>query len=187
MSAASQLPRLMTVAEFLDWPTPDGSDRWELVDGVPIAMAPASDRHGTIHAEVARLLGNHLADARPDCRVIVEPGTKPDEHNLRIPDLTVTCGPIDPAARFSNPVLIVEILSPSNWRKTMRNVTSYSSIEGLAEVLVLHSQRMLAQVFRSGATGAWDDITTITAGDELVELTSVGFSAPLAAFYRTVD
>jgi hypothetical protein len=66
-------------------------------------------------------------------------------------------------------------------------VTSYSSIEGLAEVLVLHSQRMLAQVFRSGATGAWDDITTITAGDELVELTSVGFSAPLAAFYRTVD
>jgi hypothetical protein len=32
MSAASQLPYLMTVAEFLDWETPDGSDRWELID-----------------------------------------------------------------------------------------------------------------------------------------------------------
>ena len=124
MSAAN-LPYLMTVAEFLDWPTPDGSDRWELVDGVPMAMAPASDRHGIIHAQAVYLLAGHLADSRPDCRVIVEPGTKPDDHNLRIPDLTVTCGPIpppgDPAARFSNPVLVVEILSPSNWRKTMRN------------------------------------------------------------------
>lgn len=118
MSAANQLP----VDEFLDWPTPDGSDRWELVDGVPVAMAPASDRHGRIHAEVARLLGNHLADTHPECSVIVEPGTKPDDHNLRIPDLTVTYGPTDPAARFSTPVLIVEILSPSNWQKTMRNV-----------------------------------------------------------------
>jgi Uma2 family endonuclease len=135
MSAANQLPTLMTVAEFLNWPTPDGSDRWELVDGVPVAMAPASDRHGTIHAQAVYLLAGHLADARPDCRVIVEPGTKPDDHNLRIPNLTVTCGPLDPAARFSISVLIVEILSPSNWQKTMRNVDSYVSIDGLVEVL----------------------------------------------------
>ena len=183
--SAHQLPTLMTVAEFLDWPTPDGSDRWELVDGVPVAMAPASDRHGRIHAEVARLLGNHLAEHRPECSVIVEPGTKPDDHNLRIPDLTVTCGPIDPSARFSNPVLIVEILSPSNWRKTMDNVIRYASIEGLSEVLVLHSQQMLAQVFRRGASGAWDDIAGLAFDDELVELTSIGFTAPLVAFYRT--
>jgi hypothetical protein len=56
-------------------------------------------------------------------------------------------------------------------------------IEGLAAVLVLHSGRMLAQVFRRGASDAWDEITAITAGDELVELTSIGFSTPLAAFY----
>ena len=61
MSAASQLPYLMTVAEFLDWETPDGFDRWELIDGTPEAMAPASDRHGAIHGEVARLIGNHLS------------------------------------------------------------------------------------------------------------------------------
>jgi Uma2 family endonuclease len=186
MSSANQLPYLMTVAEFLDWPTPDGSDRWELVDGVPVAMAPASDRHATILGEISRVIGNHLAEHRPDCRVLIEPGTRPNNLNVRIPDLSVTCGPIDPAARFGNPVLIVEILSPSNWRKTMRNVASYAAIEGLAEVLVLHSARMLAQVFRSGTSGAWDDITVVTAGAEFVELTSIGFAAPLGAFYRTV-
>jgi Uma2 family endonuclease len=187
MSAASQLPHLMSVAEFLDWPTPDGSDRWELVDGVPVAMAPASDRHGAILGEIARLIGNHLAEQRPDCRVLIEPGTRPNEHNVRIPDLSVTCGPLDAGARFGAPVLIVEILSPSNWRKTMRNVSSYSSIEGLAEVLVLHSGRMLAQVFRRGASDAWDEIAAVVAGDEAVALDSIGFSVPLAAFYRTVS
>jgi len=72
-SAANQLPYLMTVAEFLDWETPDGSDRWELIDGTPEAMTPASDRHGPI-----------------------ESGTRPNEHNVRVPDLSITCGPLDP-------------------------------------------------------------------------------------------
>lgn len=186
MSAAT-LPSSMTASEFLDWPTPDGSARWELVEGVPVAMAPASDRHSAIQAETARLIGNHLAEHRPECRVLIEPGTRPDDHNVRIPDLSVTCGPIDPAARFSTPVLIVEILSPSNWPKTMRNVASYAAIDGLVEVLVLDSTQMLAQVFRRhGSLGPWDDIATVAAGDETVTLTSIGFSAPLAAFYRTV-
>jgi Uma2 family endonuclease len=184
MSAASQL-HFFTAEEFLAWEPPDGSDRWELVDGVPVAMAPASDRHGAIQAEAARLIGNHLADTRPDCRVISEPGTQPDHINVRIPDLSVTCGPIDPTARFGNPIVILEILSPSNWRKTMRNVGSYAAIEGLTEVLVLHSTRMLAQVFRRGSADAWDEMAVMTAGDELVELTSMGFTAPLSAFYRT--
>jgi Uma2 family endonuclease len=125
-------------------------------------------------------------ERRPDCRVVIEPGTRPSGHNVRIPDLRVTCGPIDPTARFGNPVLIVEILSPSNRQKTMRNVASDASIEGLAEVFVLYSTRMLAQVFRRGASGAWDEIAAMTASDELVELTRIGFTTPLGAFYRTV-
>jgi hypothetical protein len=117
----------------LAWETPDGSDRWELVDGVPVAMASASDRHAMIQAEAARLLGNHFAEHRQefhdvarhgflirwsnisecwttltalclsgadlrvalrDCRVLIAPGTRPNEHNVRIPDLSVACGPI---------------------------------------------------------------------------------------------
>jgi hypothetical protein len=69
----------------------------------------------------------------------------------------------------------------------MRNVASYASIEGLVEVLVLHSTRMLAQVFRQGASGVWDEIAARTTSDEPVELTSIGLMAPLAAFYRTAE
>jgi Uma2 family endonuclease len=55
MSAANQ-PDLMTVDEFLAWVTPDGSERWELVEGRPWAMAPSSPRHGAIANEVGRLI-----------------------------------------------------------------------------------------------------------------------------------
>jgi Uma2 family endonuclease len=185
MSAANQLPYLMTVAEFLDWETPDGSDRWELIDGTPEAMAPASDRHGAIHGEVARLIGNHLADKRPDCRVIIESGTRPNEHNVRVPDLSITCGPPDPDARPGNPLLVIEILSPSNWRRTWANVTLYKTVPGIQEILVLHSTKIEADLLRREPGGAWprEPLHRI-AGDD-IPLESIGFAAPLVAFYRT--
>jgi Uma2 family endonuclease len=104
MSAASQLPHPMSVAEFLDWDPPPGTDpdRWELRDGRPVAMAPSSPRHGAIAAQAARLLGNHL-DGHPRCRVVIEPGIQPRvraAHNARIPDLGVTCAPIETEDRL---------------------------------------------------------------------------------------
>ena len=74
MSAANQLPATMTAVEFLAW---NPADRWELVDGTPRAMAPASPKHGAIQGEAARLIGNHLIERDPRCRVVVEPGIQP--------------------------------------------------------------------------------------------------------------
>ena len=50
--AARKLPPLMTVAEFLEWPGDGTGTRYELVDGVLRAMAPASDNHGTIQTNL---------------------------------------------------------------------------------------------------------------------------------------
>jgi Uma2 family endonuclease len=66
----------MTVTEFLAW-NPQDSDRCELIDGTPQAMAPAAPRHGAIQNEVGRLIGNRLAELRPACRVITETGIQP--------------------------------------------------------------------------------------------------------------
>jgi Uma2 family endonuclease len=121
MSAANQ-PDLMTVAEYLDWVTPDGSERWELVEGRPWAMAPSSPLHGMVAAQVAYLFGSHLQD-HPRCRGVVEPGVQPRVRgrlNVRIPDYGVTCTPIEPDARLLHePVVLVEILSPSNTKDAL--------------------------------------------------------------------
>jgi Uma2 family endonuclease len=188
MSAANQLPDLMTVAEFLVWETPDGSNRWELVEGAPEAMAPSSPRHGAIAARVARLLDQHL-DGHPRCRVIAEPGVRPRVRgrlNVRIPDIGVTCSPSEPEDRLlREPVVLVEILSPSNPKDTWANVWSYTSIPSVREILVLHTAQLRADLLARSADGTWpEDPATLEAADTVV-LESIGFSAPLAAFYRT--
>ena len=40
MSTALNLPNTMTLAEFLTW-NPPSEGFWQLIDGVPTAMAPA--------------------------------------------------------------------------------------------------------------------------------------------------
>ena len=179
----------MTVAEFLVWTPPNGSDRWELVDGTPRAMAPASPRHGAIQSEATLILGNHLAAGSPECRVVIEPGVRPRvraAHNVRVPDLAVTCTPWGNDDRvLSAPLLLVGILSPSNTRQTWENVWAYTTIPSVLEILVLHSMEMRAGLLRRQDDGAWpEDPLPLAAGDD-VHLDSIGFTTPLAAFYRT--
>lgn len=188
MSAAGKLPDAMTAAEFLDWTPPHGGDRWELVDGTPRAMAPASPRHGAIQGETNRLLGNHLA-ARPQCRVVIEPGVRPRvdaAHNIRVPDLAVTCAPWEGDAQvLAAPLVLVEILSPSNKADTWTNVWSYTTIPGVREILVLHTVEIRGELLRRQDDGLWpDDPVQLLAGDE-VRLESIGFTGPLAGLYRT--
>jgi Uma2 family endonuclease len=189
MSAANQLPATMTAAEFLAW-NPQDSDRWELVDGTPRAMAPSAPRHGAIQAEAARLIGNHLVEARPACRVITEAGIQPKVRanlNVRVPDLAVTCGAWDPDdGLLREPLVVVEILSPSNKAETWANVWSYVTIPSVREILVLHAVDIRADLVRREQDGSWPDNPLSLALGDTVTLESIDFSAPIEAFYRTV-
>ena len=87
----------MTTAEFLAWDAP-GETRWQLIDGDPAAMAPASRTHGTLQGELGRLIGNHLVAAGGPCTLISAPGIVPRvraKENFRIPYLAVTCTPYE--------------------------------------------------------------------------------------------
>ncbi len=89
MGPALKIPAVMTVAEFLAWDAPEGR-LWQLVDGEPQAMAPASRTHGTIQGELGRLIGNHLSERGGPCSLVVTPGVVPRvraDSNYRIPDL----------------------------------------------------------------------------------------------------
>jgi Uma2 family endonuclease len=118
---AQALRERMTVTEFLDWAS--GEDgRWQLVDGEPRAMAPANTVHSYLQNELGRLIGNHLRAVDAPCDVFANPGVVPatmSAHNMRVPDLAVSCSPFDAGqAALTEPVLIIEILSPRNKAET---------------------------------------------------------------------
>ncbi len=114
----------MTVPEFLAWDQPP-NQLWQLVDGEPQAMDPASVTHGAIQSELVRLISNHLFEQKSPRRIIVTPGVIPRvnaETNFRIPDLAVSCAAFGTEdAALTTPVLVIEILSPSNQAETWAN------------------------------------------------------------------
>jgi Uma2 family endonuclease len=188
MSSALKPPAVMTVAEFLAWDAP-GPGRWQLVDGEPVAMAPASRTHGTIQMEIGRLMGNHLAASGSPCTVITAPGIVPRvraNENFRIPDLAVTCTRYETEEYdVSNPVLIVEVVSPSNRAETWQNVWSFTTIPSLREILLLSSTAIRADLLRRGEDGNWPAAAAVIEDGDL-SLDSIGLTVPLAAIYRTM-
>ena len=185
MVAVLQTPGLTTVAAFLAWDAPPGS-AWQLIDGVPQAMAPASGTHALIQGEVGRLIGNHLAANRPGCRVAMNPGVIPrtdSGHNFRIPDIGVTCTPIPRGAiAMGQPVLLIEILSPGNSLETWANVWGYTGIASVHEILVIRTASIGVQLLRRTPDGSWPDVPlAIETGD--LTLDSIGFRVPVAALY----
>ena len=132
----------MSVDELLAW-NPGSSETWQLVDGVPHAMAPASTVHAKILSRLAYVIEGHLDARDSPCSALIEPGVMPHlsaSHNLRVPDLAVTRSLIgDRQAVLTDPVMVAEILPPSNQSETWTNVWAYTTIPSVAEVLVLRS------------------------------------------------
>jgi len=185
MVVLAKIPVRMTVSEFLRWDSDDGR-RYELVDGEPRAMAPASTIHGFLQNELGSLIRNHLRDNASGCEVVANPGIVPrltSEHNVRIPDLAVTCSPLVVGqATLSDPVLLIEILSPSNQAKTWTNVWAYTSILSVQEILVPRADRIAAELLRRSPQGEWPDRPiAITEGDLVLE--SIGFRVALGDLY----
>jgi len=184
-------PKLMTLAEFLDWTPPNRTGAaYQLIDGVPVPMAPASENHAALVAEIGRLMGNHLLQTASPCRLLgqpaIVPGTRAD-WNFRLPDLGVTCSPPSGGLMVQDPLLLIEVLSPSNDDDTRANIEAYTSISSMREILAVHSRRVEAEILRRRPDGTWSDAAEIITGGGTVLLESIGFTSPLTAFYRTTS
>lgn len=179
----------LTTEEFLVWDSGDRSGRrWQLRDGVPEAMAPATEAHGAIQSEFGRLIGNHLLASGDRCRVITEPGITPrvrSAENVRIPDLAVTCAPPSAERLVSEPVLVIEILSPSNAEETWENVWAYTTIPSVTEILVISSTAIEAELLRREPDGSWPPAAAPIGPGDTLRLDSIGLALPLRAAYRT--
>ena len=130
--------RRWTLEEFLAFD--DGTDRrYELFDGEIVAMAPTSDVHGALVARLAVRIG---AGLRPPCEVVIEAGIVPPERadSWYEADLAVTCAGLSGRQFVAEPVLLVEVLSPSTAATDRdRKLPDYRRIASLQDILVVSS------------------------------------------------
>ncbi len=86
---------------------------------------------------------------------------------------------------LADPVLIVEILSPSNRAETWANVWAHTSLPSVQEIPIPSSSEIRADLLRRDAHANWPDVpAALTEGNPA--LASIGPTVPLASLYRTI-
>ena len=180
---AGPAPR-MSYAEYLAFEEA-AETKHDLVDGVVYAMAG-----GTIeHSRLANLVGAELTIAlrgrsctvyQADARVRVE-----STNRATYADVTVVCGPVetasDDAQAIANPVVIVEVLSPTTERSDRgEKLAHYRRLDSLREYVLVSQEEPRVEVFRRTDAG-W--LLREHGPGERVELPSLDVALDVDALY----
>jgi Uma2 family endonuclease len=173
-----------TLDEFRAWHERQ-ADVWEFIDGVPKLMAPGSMAHTLIKSNTHAALAQAVQGT--GCRALVDGAIVEVEGSSLIPDVVVTCRELDfTTPRVDDPVVIVEVLSPSNEKDDVgRKLALYLKIPSLRHYLVIHQDRRLVvhHQRRDDLEGAF--LTTIAPPDPL-RLDPPGIEIALPAIYDGV-
>jgi Uma2 family endonuclease len=185
--AAARVPERMTIEEFLAWDGGGHVGKLELVDGAVRAMAPTSAVHSIIQSNIATDFNNHLRARTSGCRVGTEAPIVPpmgERINARAPDVSVTCQPLASNGTFADPVVIVEVLSPSSEPETWESIRALAGLASLQEIMVVQSTRVEVLVYRRDGKAAWPSEPESAGPNGIAWLASIGLDLPVAEIYR---
>ena len=162
--------------------------RVEYLDGELFYMSGVRYAHGKIQMLIGALLVGHLDDNEYDV-LSSNVCIRPRQMAYFFPDLTVVRG----KPRFApgrndllNPVLVVEVLSPSTRNHDLDNkLPVYRAMPSLEHILIVEQNRP-SVVQHSRAGDAWTQ-HQYSELDDIVSLDSLGASLSLAQFYRGID
>ena len=180
----SALPKQkMTVEEFLAWA--DGRDgRWELADGLPVAMSPERVVHVEVKFAAAKAFEAAITKGRLPCRMLLDGvAVRVDSRTTFQPDMLIYCGDRLPrdAMEAVNPVVVLEVLSPST-----RAVDLGLKVRRYFEVPSIHHYLILDPDDRSvihHARGERDTLLTRIVSEGPLDFTPPGFSIEVASLF----
>lgn len=176
---AAPARKLVTVAEFLRFDG-EGDRRYQLIGGEIVMMAPPSPTHGALASSVSRLIGNQL---RRPCRTLSEAGiTLPwSDTSFYVADVAVTCSPIAGQSWCPDPVVVVEVLSPSTEAEDRGvKLPDYRRLASVQDILLVASDRVAVEHYaRRG--GQW--VISDHGPGETVRLVGLPLEIPVDELY----
>ena len=150
------LTKQYTYADYLTW---QFSDRVELIKGKIFKMSPAPLRlhqriAGTVFSKIDGYLENKMCEAyiAPfDVRLVNKRKSTPDNQIVSVvqPDISVICdkSKLDDRGCVGAPDWIVEILSPGNTKKEMKDKFDLYQENGVKEYWIIFPEYLQVQVF----------------------------------------
>lgn len=138
------MPPRLTRQEFQDWAMTQPR-RYERVAGEPVAMSPERVEHVRIKNRVWAALDRAIQRAGLDCEALGDGVTiEVDDDTDHEPDAVVNYGPKLPpdATAASNPVIVVEVLSPSTQSiDSSDKLADYFRVPSIQHYLIVRAKR----------------------------------------------
>jgi len=178
----------MGVEEYLTLEA-TSSIKHEFVDGHVFAKSGATLRHNIIAGNFHSLLKTRLGSG--PCRVFISDVKVwvKSFNCFYYPDITVSCVPSSTDATFiENPVLIIEVLSPSTAALDRREkLLSYRKLKSLKEYVIVHQSRKHVEVFEKKARDRFGSPTEYTEGRLLLNSLPQPVEIDIDAIYDGVN
>lgn len=152
--AAKKQFRTYNYGDYLKW---DENERWEIINGEAYDMSPGpGTTHQAIVTELIRQLGNQL-EGKPS-RVFTAPfdvrlprrDEKEEEiENIVQPDISIICDrdKLDEKGCLGAPDVVMEILSPSTYRRDKLEKFNLYEEAGVKEYWLLSYTEKMVEVF----------------------------------------
>ena len=147
----------VTADEFIAWALEQPTGRFELDNGVVVAMAPERANHARAKFSTAVALRNAISARGLPCEVFPDGmSVRVDERTVYEPDALVRCGAPTPgeAVETSDPVVVVEVVSPSS-RGIDRGtkLASYFSLPSVRHYVIVDTDKKVVIHHRRGDDG----------------------------------
>ncbi len=143
----------MSVAELLDGYTYDDycfwEGNWELIEGHPVAMAPAPMRiHQDLVTEIVYELRGSLDDECEECVVSLENDWKINQNTVLRPDVIFTCDDEGEAYLTKAPKIIIEVISPSTAKNDEKIKFKIYEEEKVLYYILVYPDDLVAKAYR---------------------------------------
>ena len=175
--------RACTREEFAAWREMQPLGRFERIDGRIVAMAPERGSHLRMKAAIWLALREASKSAGVPCQALPDGATVQAGDNDFEPDAIVNCGEAmaDDATVAPNPVVVVEVLSPSTASiDTGGKLAGYFAVPSIVHYLIVHPvKRVIIHHRRNEKSGI--DTRIIVSGD--IKLDPPGITLAVQKIY----
>jgi Uma2 family endonuclease len=176
----------LTIAEFDKFVEGVAEGRkYELFDGAPVLMSNPNETHEQIVGNIGAPL--KLAMDRRGCRtymggMMVQASASSTGRDKFRPDIVVRCGPPSNNTFITDPVVVVEVLSPSTMdRDRGRKLQFYKELPTMQHIVLAYADQMRVEHYFRTENG-WE-LKVLPTPEHMLDLEAVEFSMDLDTVY----
>jgi Uma2 family endonuclease len=142
MSLALKYPPRYTIKDYLRW---EGD--WELIEGIPYALASPSFKHQRIVGKIFRYLDEALEKECPNCVAGIDTDYIVSEDTVLRPDVFITCEKVEDKL-LKPPKVIFEVISPSTREKDEKLKKELYEREGVLYLVLVYPDLKKARIYK---------------------------------------